>query len=709
MTWWMLAGLVLGIIGGEMIGSTLLGLGFLALGLLFLYLFKSRQPLALFLVFLAAGMLLTGFRLERLYSPQYGGEGVYTLRSEKLLHAGDDYQAWQGRVLAPKELAGAVILIYSDRFSPGIYTLEGRLTPPVQYGNPGQGWHCKRKLYAGEVGVLSRPRVLSFQERSLTLLERARQGYQKNLAANIDGGEGTALALALTTGDRSLLGQELKSSVYLTGVGHLLALSGLHVGILLALLLSLLRRLGLSSVVSSLLAFVGVLVFACFAGPSPSLVRAVLMSAWGIGALLLGREREGLQGLAWTALFMLLYNPLWLFDYAFVFSFLATFICLRGAGRLEKYLSFLPEPARRTASITLLVQLVALPLTIYLFGSASLWAPLANLVIVPLMPALAGFSLLAGLLPGGIGLVVLPAKYLLLGTAEFLRLLGRLPLSVSIGGLELALVFVASGGILLYLAGLSFRKAVLSLGTGLLLTLAIFTFMANQVVTVWFLDVGQGDSILIRNRGGWTLVDCGDLRAGERALVPTLRFLGVHKLRALILTHPHDDHIGGLDSLLENVAVARIYSNFPAGGGETQVLSRAEAGPDLLIWAHNLDLTNLNDTSLLVSLGDKVLLTGDIEAAGEKVYLPRIEPHRVLKVAHHGSSTSSSPLFLAAVRPEVAVISCGLGNRFGLPNQETLDNLEAAGAAVFRTDFFGCVRVDFWPWGAMSVTTFWGG
>jgi len=706
MSWWVLAGLVVGILTAELIHSWILGLIALGLGLYLLF-FKGRKNNALFSLFLAAGILLTVPRLAALCLPDYGSETAYVISSARLVMDGDDYCAWQGKVIEPKNLAGAVVLVYSEQYAPGVYSLQGRLLPPVQYRNPGQGWHYKRKVYAGEIGVLKWPQILSFRPTPPSFIERARTGFRNNITANFVHADSAALALALTTGNRSLLRGELKDSIFKTGAGHTMAMSGLHVGILMAIALTVLQRLGLGRGLASLIGFVGILFFLIFVGPSPSLVRAVLMSGWGIAALLAGREKIGLLALQWTCFVMLLFNPLWLFDYAFIFSLIATFVCLTGAESLERYLGFLPASIRRTGSITIIIQLVALPLGIYLFGSSSLWALLANLIIIPLMPLLTGCSLLAGLIPGAAGrIILLPASFLLRGMAAFLSLLNQFPLPIEMGGISLAFTAVTSAALLLHLSGLSAKKTAYFALIGLLCTAVCFNFMAYCVTSVWFLDVGQGDSILIRAKGQWILVDCGDSSAGVRAVLPTLKFLGVNRLSALILTHPHADHVGGAEVVLANLPVKQVIGNFQA---EFVSAVSARVQPGLTVFSHNLNLSNLNDTSLLISFGgDKVLLTGDIEAEGERLYWRHIGPHRVLKVAHHGSNTSSSPEFLAKVQPRVAVISCGLGNQFGMPGRNTLENLAQTGARVCRTDLSGCVRVDFWPWGAISVTTFLG-
>lgn len=702
--------LLLGIVGAQLTRLPTLGWACLGLGVLLLFLKGKRQG-ALILLFFAAGVLLTGFRLARLYAPEYGLSSTFVVESTKLLQAGEGYCAWQGKVLEPLSQFGATVLVYAGDYRPGVYALRGKLFPPVEYRNPGQGWHYIRKLYANEIGVLNRPEVLSFRGQPLSLLAKARNRYRNNLKANITNPEAAALALALTTGDRSLMPGELKEAVNLTGVGHLLAMSGLHVGVFLGLALAVFRRLGLSFMAANAAGFACVLAFVVFVGPSPSLVRAVLMSAQGIAALLWGREKQGLQALEWTGLGMLLYNPLWLFDYAFVFSFLATFVCLAGVGRIEPLLTFLPKFLCRTASLTFLIQLAALPLVLYLYGGTSLWAPLANLALVPLAPALAGFSVLAALLPGGAGMILAwPGALLLRGVAAFLSLLNKFPLPLSFGGIQLALTAVCSCGLILYLLGLRFRQTLYCIVSGMLVVVLLFSFFQYGVTTVWFLDVGQGDAALIRSKGQWVLVDCGDAWAGQKALLPTLRFLGVKGLTAVVLSHSHEDHRGGFQPLIENIPTGQVYCSFPLDyAGAQIVLGEVAIGPEIMVLSHNQPVANPNDASLLVTLGgNQVLFCGDIEEEGERLYRYYLRPFRVLKTPHHGSDSSSSPEFLASVSAQAAIISCGLGNRYGLPGNETLNNLARAQAAVFRTDLQGFVRVDFWPWGTMRITTFGG-
>lgn len=714
---WLLSGLVAGIAAAHFSGQLTLLWIFCGASILFL-LFPRTRKLAVFAVFLSLSFAITLLRLNCLHTPVYGESMSFTLRSQRLVQQGVDECAWLAKVLEPAELTGAKVLVYSESFQPGIYSAQGTLLPPVKYRNPNQSWHYLRKIYMGEIGVLRDPRIVQCQQYKPGLLERWRTSYRSHILANLGRSDSASLALALTVGDRSLLSSDLRASVYLTGVGHVLALSGLHIGILMGLILLALKAVGISRSLAELIGLGFLFLYLALVGPSPSLVRAVLMSAYATAAFLAGRERLGLPALLWSAAAMLLYNPLWLFDYAFVFSFVATLVCLTAGSRVNKYLGFLPESIARAAAMTLAVQAVLLPMTLFLFGSISLWAPLANMVIIPLMPFLTALSLLAGL-PGLAGSVLaVPADLLLRGVADFLKLLAEIPLSLYFGGLPLALL--AGGSVLLMLQLWGRARQYLAWILVLCVAISGLWILTDRLCcTIWFLDVGQADAILIRNRGNWILVDCGDAYAGEGAVVPALTFLGVRRLDALIITHSHDDHAGGLQAVLarfpvENVLVNGSFINSPWAELVPQarvVRGHYSLADNLHIYAHNLPLSEENDCSLLISLtapGGSVLLTGDLQAEGERMYFGELSPHAVLKVAHHGSSSSTSEDFLRRVRPRTAVISCGLGNRYALPHGETLDRLRDSGAEILRTDVHGCVRMRFWPWPSYTVTTFTG-
>jgi competence protein ComEC len=250
------------------------------------------------------------------------------------------------------------------------------------------------------------------------------------------------------------------------------------------------------------------------------------------------------------------------------------------------------------------------------------------------------------------------------------------------------------------------------------------------VVTV--LDVGQGDAILIQSPGGRTvLMDGGGELGAQRAgwdiglmrVVPALRRAGVRRLDIVLLSHPHEDHVGGLPAVVENFPVGIVLDPGVAHPSPSylRLLRIIEAGPIGYRKARlgqDIDLGAGTQLSILYPPefpptldGDPVharsvtarlthgrfamLLTGDIEAPVERYLIDRgVGLHsQVLKVGHHGSKTSTTPLFLSYVRPRVAIISVGAGNSFGHPHQSTLDALAAAGVVVRRTDLDGAIRI----------------
>lgn len=258
------------------------------------------------------------------------------------------------------------------------------------------------------------------------------------------------------------------------------------------------------------------------------------------------------------------------------------------------------------------------------------------------------------------------------------------------------------------------RRRLALCGAALLLFAVVWLTVLSlraELLTVYVLDVGQGDAVLVRCRGETLLVDAGP-NAAEYHLLAELRAMGIRHLDAMVLTHPDEDHIGGADVILEELSVGRIY--LPALETEDETFSRfleaaalsgaaigvVEAGDRF--WLGHADVHFLaplslqgssNDSSavLRISCGESaVLLMGDAEAEAEELLLQRypieLLSADLLKVGHHGGATSTSDALLDAVSPRFAAVSCGYGNTFGHPARRVEDALAARGIAVGRTD-----------------------
>ena len=238
-------------------------------------------------------------------------------------------------------------------------------------------------------------------------------------------------------------------------------------------------------------------------------------------------------------------------------------------------------------------------------------------------------------------------------------------------------------------------------------------FVAQEDLLIDYIDVGQADSILIRNQDKVMLIDAGTNEAGE-TVVNYLENLGITKIDYLIGTHPHEDHIGGLDDVINKFDIGQIYMPKIETTTKTfeDVLEAIE-NKNLTVTAPNkgdeivlgqatgefmtepiLDKDNLNVSSLVFRLefgNNSFLFMGDAEEENEKtISWPKTD---VLKVGHHGSSTSSSEEFLKQVQPQYAIIMVGEDNSYGLPTQETINKLNTIGSTIYRTDENGTIQL----------------
>lgn len=251
----------------------------------------------------------------------------------------------------------------------------------------------------------------------------------------------------------------------------------------------------------------------------------------------------------------------------------------------------------------------------------------------------------------------------------------------------------------------------------LLLSLYSSVVFAAEVV-VDFVDVGQGDAILIQTTAGAVvLIDGGQESAGRRSLVPFLHEANVGTINLMVATHPHSDHIGGLIPVLENFTVEKVYADAQIHTTRTyerflllidqldipfyQVKAGMEVslpGIDRFVFLHPQEqfLTGLNNNSVVIWMqvgSQNFLFTGDIESQAEQLLVASktLPQAQVLKVAHHGSSTSSSSPFLAAIQPEIAIIMVGEDNTYSHPALQTLINLQ--GVEIYRTDYHGTITI----------------
>lgn len=518
-----------------------------------------------------------------------------------------------------------------------------------------------------------------------------------------------------------------------SGLAHLLAVSGMNVALIAGVAAALtsfcgrtLRLVAISSAVMLHLALVG---------PVPSLLRATLMAATGILGLALERRTLALQALALAASAMVMLDPKLVGDLGFCLSCSATFGLVVIAPFLLRGWSVTRRPLVLALAVSWAAQAATLPWALAAFSYVSPAAPLLNLLAVPL----AGLLLVAAL---GWIVIALAAPAWGDATALVLDLLAApfrqlpalptgpwlvLPLPPS-WGLGLALAMVA------LVAARSPGSARRALLLGLLLTARPLGRTPIRDEAEWTVaDVGQGDGSLLRLAGHAMLIDGGgssSVRRGRdfatQIWLPLLADRGIARLDVVAVSHGDGDHCGGLLDVASYIAIGEVWATPELAETpcvrELLELSRARfrglvRGERAAIGELRFEVLGPpregrardNDRSLVLAVeaaGRRLLFTGDIERRAELELLAS-EPGSLrcdlLKVAHHGSRTSSSERFLAAAGARLAVVSCGVGNRFGHPAPEVVERLSGAGRRLLRIDRVGGVVFHWRQGGPLGI------
>jgi competence protein ComEC len=537
-----------------------------------------------------------------------------------------------------------------------------------------------------------------------------------------------------------------------SGLSHLLAVSGMHLVLVLALavralegLLARVEALAARLDVGRIAAGIGVPVawlYAELAGAGGSTVRAAWMATAALLARALGRRTDAPRAFGVSLAAMALADPLVAFDLSFLLSAGATsglLVFARPlAARLEGWVPGRLAPVARAAATTLAASLPCMPVLARFAPSVPLGCVIANLLAVPVgesvaLPLCLAHALLswwpaaeAGCAAVATGALVLVRAVARGFAAPGLGVQVPPPTSWQLVVLGVALVAAA--------LGTPRRAAWATLAAALLLVLEVGARRAGAprgVLRATFLDVGQGDAAIVDLPDGRAIVvDGGGLvgspiDVGARVIAPELRARRRSEIAAAVLTHPHPDHFGGLATGLDSVRVGALWDTGEGeleavGGGYAALLGAMRARdvpvlrPGALCGARDLGGARVevlapcpafspdrgpNDNSLVlrIAYGSRaLLLVGDTEREAEAALLASAGDRLradVLKVGHHGSRTSSTPAFVAAVRPSEAVVSVGCRNRFGHPHPSTLATLAGAGARVWRTDRDGAVVV----------------
>ncbi|HEY7381929.1 MAG TPA: ComEC/Rec2 family competence protein [Gaiella sp.] len=560
--------------------------------------------------------------------------------------------------------------------------------------------------------------------------DRLRAHVERSLGLGT-AGEPRALLRGIVLGDDDRLGDELRDAFRASGLAHLTAVSGQNVAIVAVLVGGIAWLLGLGRFAVHGCAIAGILAYALAVGWEPSVVRAAVAGSVASLAWLASRPSDRWHALALGALVLLLWRPSSLLEPGFQLSFVAVAAILGAVPLGRRVLAGYPIPAK-LADVTVVAAacgLATAPILWAHFGAVALWTVPANVAAEPAMPAALSLALLGSALAPVSPEAATTLSWLAGCCAWWLaccaRFFAGLPHAQLRSGLVLVGLVGAGVVVLAILRLPPYRRAAACAAVGGLGAVALVGWWVSREPPAWspppqglrvtFLDVGQGDGILLEVRRGAVLVDQGP---PEARIALQLRRLGVRALSAVVLTHPQRDHIGGAADVIRRLSVdvvldpalrarspyhdaalaaarrrrvpvvmARRGDVFRLGLLRLRVLWPAGPGlPD--------EDPNRNAVVILASYGaTDILLTADAESDVTNA-LP-LRPVEVLKVAHHGSQDAGLDDQLRVLRPQVAVISVGRGNDYGHPHPDTLDTLATSrGLRVLRTDDDGQVVVE---------------
>jgi competence protein ComEC len=568
---------------------------------------------------------------------------------------------------------------------------------------------------------------------------------------------------AVLIGDRSGLPDDIRSRLQIAGTYHVIAISGGNIAILAAVILVAFVPFGIAGRPAAALTLVCLVAYAVVVTSGPSVWRATFVAVVYLVARLLDHRTGPWQACAVAAALLAVGEPLDVRNAGFLLTFGATAALLLAVGRARsgdgtrtdgrRWISWLAASINASAA----VEVALLPVMAETFSRVTAAGLVLNIIAVPAMAVVQIAGLVVVLAPiesvsAAAGWIAHLGAMAILDSARLVDIARWLAIRVPPPSATTVAVYYVGLAVCLWSPTRTTRVAgfVALVACGIVIVTGSPARQDIRGLRLTMFDVGQGDALVLQvgesNPSGAeatgrhaVIVDTGgspfggSFDIGSRVLEPALWARGVSAIDTLLLTHGDPDHIGGALPLIDDFNPRHLWEGVPVPRARSlqAVLSRASASGAVVEHRRDGEEFRLGDARLLVlhppppdwerqrvRNDDSVvlevlyrdvalLLTGDIGAEVERAIVPRLVPAkiRVLKVAHHGSRTSTSRELLEAWRPQIALISCGRGNPFGHPAPDVIARLEAIGARIYRTDLDGEVTVET-DGQRVSVTTF---
>lgn len=720
------------------------------LALTFLYIYRLVKEkgniFTIVFIFLFLGALITKIHLINPFESSIGERNNYIGKIVDTVQVNEDYSSYifkiEGKTGGHDEedlkldgkvrltIRGDQSLSLGDRIK-----VQGSLALPLRNTNP--------KLYNEKLNFLSNKiyAKLNANDYSVELIEKNRELKYKlkedfeNKVTDVFhqhlNPKNSMLIKSIVLSKSQLLDEITLVKYRELGLAHIIAVSGTHIGIIGGFIFFILSRFGVKRSINIISTLIFLLFYVYLIGFKPSSMRALIM----YGVLMYSRVRhqpyDMINSICASALISLFINPFYLFDVGFQLSYMAVLSIALLYNKIKD--SFYPRNNSliRGLSSVIAVNLGLFPIQSFYFNRIYILSILANVLLLPILSmaiVIAMLLVLSSYSFNFFNFILGPALNFLLNIEYFIsEFIYKIPLQTITIYSPSFFEFILYYSIIVFLFNMANHKWLIQYFKKILIYFALYCMLISSLniyfdekVDISFIDVGQGDSILISCNNKYYLMDTGGslsetYNVGEHITVPFLEKKGVKTLEGVFITHFDLDHYQGLSPILDNIRVKNLFfSYYPEDESlkakineknipvyllkEGDVLNLGSKVDLEILWpkANNEGLSSNNRSivSILNYNNHKVLFTGDIEKEVELELLGKLEEVDVLKVAHHGSKTSTRNEFLSSVSPEYSIISVGRNNFYNHPNEDVIERLKAAGTEIYRTDEMGFINIE---------------
>lgn len=632
--------------------------------------------------------------------------------------------------------------IPSMKYGDSLY-IEGEFKQPEEARNY-KGYNYKQYLKTKKIiGTVELEKAKILKSSNGSFIHNIQKYIRDTINGTLTDEEGNLL-LAILLGDKDKLSEDIQESFKTSNLSHMLAVSGAHVSYIILGLTYVLQNSIIGKKNGKIVCIIFLLAFMAITNFTPSVTRACIMAILTLFSSIIYRKSDVYTNISVVALITLIFNPYSLLDLGFQLSYGGTIGIIIFIKRIQekKSNSKVINYIKQMALVSIYANIIIIPIMMYHFNTVSFTFIISNIMASPILGiiVITGFlfiiaSITVKPLTRLIAIFIKPILSILIKISQ---ICSKLPFSNILVVTPYMFNVISYYAIILYCIK-SKKNNKCKIIICLLIVLILINFIIYifpQKLRIFFIDVGQGDSTLIITPDKKTvLIDGGgsdSFDVGKKVLLPYLLDRRILKIDYVLISHFDTDHCGGILTIMEKVKVKNIIISEQAEHSENYErfkklmihkkirLIEVKKGDKIKIGRYSefkilfptsrlLSENPLNNNSIVAQFNYnnfKMLFTGDIEKLAEQQILKAEKAEiraDILKVAHHGSKTSSIPEFIKAVKPKIALIGVGKNNTFGHPNQQTIKNLENIKCRIYRTDLQGEIIIKIDQKGRMNV------